>query len=76
MCVSFILKKFHNLSCSHNLLNELQAEVNYVDIFSTSLVLFNVAFQPVLHDCCNKGCGMCYPVWDDAYKTLATNRKE
>ena len=24
---------------------------------------------------CNKGCGMCYPVWDDAYKrTLAANR--
>ena len=20
------------------------------------------SFQPVLHDCCNKGCGMCYPV--------------
>ena len=20
------------------------------------------AFQPVLHDWCNKGCGMCYPV--------------
>ena len=35
------------------------------------------SFQPVLHDWCNKGCGMCYPVWDDAYKrTLAANRKE
>ena len=32
-------------------------------------------FQPVLHDWCNKGCGMCYPVWDGAYKrTLAVNR--
>ena len=20
------------------------------------------SFQPVLHDCCNKDCGMCYPV--------------
>ena len=20
------------------------------------------SFQPVLHDCCSKGCGMCYPV--------------
>ena len=30
------------------------------------------SFQPVLHDC-----GMCYPVWDGAYKrTLAANRKE
>ena len=35
------------------------------------------SFQPVLHDWCSKGCGMCYPVWDDAYKrTLAANRKE
>ena len=31
------------------------------------------SFQPVLHDWCNKGCGM----WDDAYKrTLAVNQKE
>ena len=35
------------------------------------------SFQPVLHDWCNKGRGMCYPVWDGAYKgTLAVNRKE
>ena len=33
------------------------------------------SFQPVLHDWCNKGLGMCYPVWDGAYKrTLAVNR--
>ena len=25
-------------------------------------------FQPVPHDWCNKGRGMCYPLWDDAYK--------
>ena len=27
--------------------------------------LFNnsFSFQPVLHDWCNKGCGMCYPVY-------------
>ena len=26
---------------------------------------------------CNKGRGMCYPVWDDAYKrTLAANRRK
>ena len=32
--------------------------------------------QPVLHDWCNKGCGM-YCLWDGAYKrTLAVNRKE
>ena len=35
------------------------------------------SFHPVLHDWCNKGCGMCYPVWDGAYKrTLDVNRKE
>ena len=33
------------------------------------------SFQPVLNDWCNKGHGMCYPVWDGAYKrTLAANR--
>ena len=33
------------------------------------------SFQPVLHDWCNKGCGMCLPVWDGAYKrTLTVNR--
>ena len=36
-----------------------------------------IVCQPVLHDWCNKGRGMCYPVWDGAYKrTLAANRKE
>ena len=25
-------------------------------------------FQAVLHDWCNKGRGMCHPVWDGAYK--------
>ena len=35
------------------------------------------SFQPVLHDWCNKCRGMCYPVWDDAYKrTHAASRKE
>ena len=35
------------------------------------------SFQPVPHDWCNKGCGMCYTVWDDAYKrTLAANQKD
>ena len=35
-------------------------------------------FKPVLHDWCNKGRGMCYPVCGfSAYKrTLAVNRKE
>ena len=36
------------------------------------------SFQPVLHDWCNKGRGMCYPVCGGgAYKiTLAANGKE
>ena len=36
------------------------------------------SFKPVLHDWCNKGHGMCYPVCGDgAYKrTLAVNQKE
>ena len=35
------------------------------------------SIQPVLHNWCNKGHGMCYPDWDGAYKrTLAANQKE
>ena len=35
------------------------------------------SFQSVLHDWCNKGHGMYYRVWDDAYKRiLAANCKE
>ena len=31
----------------------------------------------VLHDWCNKDRGMCYPLWNDAYKrTFAANGKE
>ena len=33
------------------------------------------SFQPVLHNWCNKGRGMCYPVWDDAYKRTHARRK-
>ena len=33
------------------------------------------SFQPVLHDWCNKGCGILSCLWDGAYKrTLAVNR--
>ena len=40
-----------------------------------SFFSFYFLFQPVLHDWCNKGHGMCYPVWDGAYKrTLAINQ--
>ena len=44
---------------------------------NVSLPISYFSFQPVLHDWCNKGCGMCNPVWDDAYKrTLVANWKE
>ena len=34
------------------------------------------SFQPVFHDWCNKGCGMCY-LWDDVHKgSLTANQKE
>ena len=38
----------------------------------------NLSFQPVLHDWCNKGRGMCYPVYGIVHikKNLAVNRKE
>ena len=40
--------------------------------------LSNVPFQPVLHDWCNKGRVMCYPVWGTVHNkiTLDANRKE
>ena len=36
-------------------------KVNLSTLYIT-WVLFVASFQPVLHDWCNKGCGMCYPV--------------
>ena len=43
--------------------------------WSGHIELFIVNF--VLHDWYNKGRGMCYPVWDGAYRrTLAINQKE
>ena len=40
--------------------------------------LSNFPFQPVLHDWCNKGRVMCYPVCGTVHNkiTLAANRKE
>ena len=39
--------------------------------------LSNFPFQPVLHDWCNKGRVMCYPVCGVVHKsTLAGDRKE
>ena len=35
------------------------------------------SFHPVLHNWCNKGHGMCYPVWDGVYKrSLGAKRKK
>ena len=48
-----------------------------LEVFGSRFVLNNFSFQPVLHDWCNKGRGMCYPVWDGSYKkNLAVNRKD
>ena len=48
-------------------------EMSFEPDSSISVCYFSI--QPVLHDWCNKGRGMCYPVWDGAYKrTLAVNR--
>ena len=44
------------------------AKARRIKVFPVSLVLFietnkvYFSFQPVLHDWCNKGCSMCYPV--------------
>ena len=33
------------------------------EVYNMSIATRNYfSFQPVLHDWCNKGCGMCYPV--------------
>ena len=34
------------------------------------------SFQPVLHDWCNEGCGMCYPVWDGDKKKPPPPKKK
>ena len=34
----------------------------YYYVVVVVIVVVTVSFQPVLHDWCNKGCGMCYPV--------------
>ena len=61
----------HELMQPFNVLYERDGKNNW------HIYLSYFLFQPVLHDWCNKGCGMYYPVWDGAYKrTLAANRKE
>ena len=43
-------------------------------IMVDSLSLFS--FHPVLHDWCNKGCGVHYPVWDGVYtRSLVANEQ-
>ena len=47
-----------------------------VIIVVSSIKLFSYSsFQPVLHDWCNKGRGMCYPVYGMVHikRTLAVN---
>ena len=58
--------------------NSWSSEGNREFTNTNIMSLLDKAFQPVLHDWCNKGRGMCYTVCGDgAYKrTLAANRKE
>ena len=53
--VLFLIPKVYNLGTAiwieHDMLRLVQ-----------NLYLLYFSFQPVLHDWCNKGCGMCYPV--------------
>ena len=39
-----------------------QGELELLYCFESTPLTVIRAFQPVLHDWCNKGCGMCYPV--------------
>ena len=47
------------LSQSSDLFNDQTKHFGKIQLY-ISFVL--KSFQPVLHDWCNKGCGMCYPV--------------
>ena len=46
--------------------------------FPLNFPLSYFSFQPLLHDWCNKGCGMCYPVCGIVHtkKNLAADWKE
>ena len=44
----------------------------YLGIFTVHTLSY-FSFQLLRHDWYNKGCGMCYPVWDGAYKRKERN---
>ena len=52
--------------------------VNLIHIYDETRQVSYFLFQPVLHDWCNKGCGMCYPVCGMMHikEPLAAIRKE
>ena len=55
----------HRLNPVHHLASFVGANaiIPYIDKWSHLLQYYAYfSFQPVLHDWCNKGCGMCYPV--------------
>ena len=63
MCMFQKMQKTpHNLSHSANYLKCMLNFFIYMVYSICSLYLLTISFQPVLHDWCNKGCGMCYPV--------------
>ena len=39
-----------------------EGNVLFINALNTVYPLSYFSFQPVLHDWCSKGCGMCYPV--------------
>ena len=49
----------HGIVVAHSVMGGSSDQSSMVDPLSYFL------FQPVLHDWCHKGCGMCYPVCDD-----------
>ena len=63
---------YHSLCCtSHGALAGTRNSSNKISLPSCPIVINDdqwrpvlpyFSFQPVLHDWCNKGCGMCYPV--------------
>ena len=57
-----VIKFCSVLSCSEETLENLLFKDVYISYYLSSAVNSYFSFQPVLHDWCDKGCGMCYPV--------------
>ena len=71
----FVLRQNRKAGCSSEVERSLMVRWVVGSILHGVDPLSYFSFQPVPHDWCNEGRGMCYPVWDGAYKrTLAVNR--